>query len=81
MRSLIVEEPMKREWQISRTTIAHPNGQQRWDQAYQLLLRWAQAYPPAAATPLPAPPSQEVTHASSALRTGVDEPPSPTPDD
>jgi hypothetical protein len=72
---------MKREWHISRTTLAQANGQQRWDQAYQLLLRWAQAHPPAAATPLPAPPSQEVSHASSGIRAGVDEPSSPTADD
>lgn len=72
---------MKREWQINRTTVAQANGQQRWDQAYQLLLRWAQAHPPAAATPLPAPPSQEVSHASSGVRTGVDEPSSSAADD
>jgi hypothetical protein len=32
---------MKRAWHILRTTVAHPDGQRRWDRAYQLLLRWA----------------------------------------
>ncbi len=29
---------MQRQWQIRRTTLEIHNGQQRWDQAYQLLL-------------------------------------------
>ncbi len=56
---------MHRQWQIQRTTVETPNGQQRWDQAYQLLLRWAQASPPPASENPPAPPHQEVSHASS----------------
>jgi hypothetical protein len=32
---------MKREWQIRRATSIQLNGLQRWDQAYQHLLRWA----------------------------------------
>ena len=32
---------MKRQWQVRRTTVEVPQGQQRWDQVYQLLLRWA----------------------------------------
>ncbi len=42
---------MNRTWQIQRTTVVHPDGQRRWDRAYQLLLRWADevltAQPPA----------------------------------
>ena len=32
---------MNRTWQIQRDTVADPDGQRRWDRAYQLLLRWA----------------------------------------
>jgi len=28
-------------WRVQRTGVMAPTGQQRWDQAYQLLLRWA----------------------------------------
>ncbi len=32
---------MERTWQVHRDTIVHPDGQRRWDRAYQLLLSWA----------------------------------------
>ncbi len=32
---------MGRTWQVHRDVVAHPDGQRRWDRAYQLLLRWA----------------------------------------
>jgi SLT domain-containing protein len=32
---------MNRIWQVRRETVTHPDGQRRWDRAYQLLLRWA----------------------------------------
>jgi hypothetical protein len=32
---------MKSEWRVSRSTIARPDGQRRWDYAYQFLVRWA----------------------------------------
>lgn len=32
---------MNRTWQVHRETVTHPDGQRRWDRAYQLLLRWA----------------------------------------
>jgi hypothetical protein len=31
---------MKREWQVRRTVAEYPDGQPRWDYAYQFLLRW-----------------------------------------
>lgn len=31
---------MKRQWQIRRHLLATADGQQRWDRAYQALLRW-----------------------------------------
>jgi hypothetical protein len=32
---------MQAQWEVSRTLIARPDGQRRWDYAYQFLLRWA----------------------------------------
>ena len=32
---------MKRSWSVRRTVQPLPNGDQRWDRAFQLLLRWA----------------------------------------
>jgi hypothetical protein len=61
-------------WHVRRTGAETPTGQQRWDQAYQLLLRWAMTPPapteaPAALTILP-----EVSHAYSNLRSRLDQP-------
>lgn len=36
---------MKRHWQVRRQVTPHPDGQRRWDRAYQLLLQWEQARP------------------------------------
>ncbi len=32
---------MKRQWRVRRQTCAVPDGQRRWDRAYQTLLAWA----------------------------------------
>lgn len=34
---------MKRQWKIQRKFVHSPDGERRWDQAYQLLLAWSQA--------------------------------------
>lgn len=39
--SLSREEMMKRQWQIHRTTLRRPDARQRWDRAYQSILRWS----------------------------------------
>jgi hypothetical protein len=31
---------MKRSWRLRRQTSSSPDGQRRWNQAYQLLLEW-----------------------------------------
>ena len=36
---------MKRQWRVQRATVAMATGQQRWDQAYQLLLQLATERP------------------------------------
>ncbi len=33
---------MKHQWQLRRSLVAVPDGQQRWDRAYQSLLAWSQ---------------------------------------
>ena len=33
---------MNRTWHVHRDVAPHPDGQRRWDRAYQLLLQWAE---------------------------------------
>ena len=40
-RSGGTEETMKREWRICRATEERPDARQRWDRAYQAILRWS----------------------------------------
>ena len=42
-----------REWQVRRVLQPHPDGQRRWDRAYQQLMAWTQPEDAAA----PAAPS------------------------
>ena len=61
---------MNRGWHVEREGVVHPDGQQRWDRAYQLLVQWVGG-------PLPAPdaPSHEEDgHAGSSLCACLDEP-------
>lgn len=44
-------------WQIRRSGVAQCDGSHRWDEAYQLLLRWATASE--AESPLPPGPTPE----------------------
>ncbi len=48
---IVVEGAMKRDWRIRRALLATPEGQRRWDRAYQQLLSWAG---PATAGAIPA---------------------------
>ncbi len=72
---------MKRQWQLQRQGVARPDGQLRWDRAYQLLLSWTQ--PPEAGPPqLPSRrPVQEVLDANSGVCARLDPAPSADPDD
>ena len=36
---------MKQQWVIRRRAVTHQDGQHRWDQLYQHLLRWADPSP------------------------------------
>ena len=81
---------MRHQWRLCRTLQEHPDGQRRWDRAYQLLLQWAQApdVPPAEPGQSPrlvlhqpvAQNSVEVTHARSDLCPGLDPAANPDPD-
>jgi hypothetical protein len=81
MTLCITEDRMRRHWRIHRQTLPVPDGHQRWDRAYQSLLRWS-------VPPIPEPPPdptssvpQEVSPARSALCPGLDLEPSHRPDD
>jgi hypothetical protein len=70
----------QRNWHIQRTGVPMATGQQRWDRAWQLLLQWAAAPPPAPAEvpePLILP---EMPHAHSDLRPRLDRPSGRAPD-
>jgi hypothetical protein len=40
MKTIRKATTVKPHWQIHRQMIPQPDGQQRWDRAYQLLLQW-----------------------------------------
>ena len=69
---------MKRQWRVRRQLMAVPDGQRRWDRAYQLLAEWT---PPVAPAMPGAVPMKEVTHAPSDLPARVDQPAGAGPDD
>jgi hypothetical protein len=58
---------MKTGWKIQRELVQRIEGQRRWDQAYQCLLRWEKEMK---SNPFPNP--QEASHASSPLCSGID---------
>jgi uncharacterized protein (UPF0548 family) len=70
---------MKQRWQIRRRLQAMPDGQQRWDRAYQALLRWTEP-----TTVLSVATSKrekgEVRHACSGVRPGLHAAASPSAD-
>jgi hypothetical protein len=64
---------MKRNWKKRRQFIPHPDGQQRWDRAYQYLLQWSQEMK-SIQTANPDNScrwAQEVDHENSCVRQGV----------
>jgi hypothetical protein len=66
--------PIKQEGRVRHQTAPRRDGQRRWDQAYQHLLRWAREL-------RPGPPQQEEKHESSDLCPGLDDPAGPNADD
>lgn len=69
---------MKSEWRVSRSTIARPDGQRRWDYAYQFLVRWAMEQE-ASVKPLPKP--EEQPNGSSPICSSFDQWSTAKPDD
>jgi hypothetical protein len=67
---------MNRTWHVHRETVTHPDGQRRWDRAYQLLLRWTAD--PAVQVPSIA---QEETDAHCPVCSSVNQPPAADPHD
>jgi hypothetical protein len=64
---------MKRQGTVRRQFQACPDGEQRWDRAYQFLLKWAMTAQPAVSAKLLSNPAtlQEVDHAGSDLRPSI----------
>ncbi len=56
-----------REWRVRRVLQPHPDGQRRWERAYQQLLAWGQEAGVPAAAEGPEPPAKEVIPARSNL--------------
>lgn len=70
---------MKIPWQVRRTTVAHHDGERRWDEASQFLLQRVMD-DQAGASPAPLPP-QEDTHGSRSVRPCLNEAPATAADD
>ena len=67
---------MKRQWTVHRQFKPCPDGEQRWDWAYQCLLQWAMlaTQEPVITTVSDSPQNQEVAHADSRVRAGFHSP-------
>ena len=63
---------MRRHWRIRREVRATPDGDRRWDRAYQELLTWTRPGVAAATILVSEREAREVAHARSDLRTGLD---------
>jgi len=64
---------MKREWQVRHAVAECPDGQRRWDYAYQFLLRWMMEQT------AEQQPSQENEHENRSICTSIDQSPNAKP--
>lgn len=71
---------MKKRWRIQRSLLATPDGQQRWDRAYQALLGWAEQAMVVSVVTCDQG-TTEAQHASSGLCARVDPATGPSADD
>jgi hypothetical protein len=69
---------MKRQWCVRRGTVERPDARQRWDRAYQSILRWTLESGPTSA---PSANGEEEYHAGSSLHPGFDPGTGQAPDD
>lgn len=67
--SLCTEETMKRRWRVRREAVERPDAQDRWDRAYQTILRWSLENEQARA---PGANGKEEYHESGSIRPGLD---------
>jgi hypothetical protein len=81
MKLFILEETMKHQWCVRRELKPYPDGQQRWDRAYQYLLRWTlNSVPMERPSSTILDPLLEVQHENCSVRTGLDLPSNADPD-
>ncbi len=78
---IVVEGAMKRDWHIRRELLATPDGQRRWDRAYQALLTRAGTDGVAPTMVVGARAGKERDDAGRDLRAGVDAAAGPGADD
>jgi hypothetical protein len=76
---------MQHHWRLRRQTHPCPDGQRRWNTAYQLLVQWTTPSEPlltpvAASTSLSEIVDQEEDHAHCSVSSCLDPATSPTPD-
>jgi|tagenome__1003787_1003787.scaffolds.fasta_scaffold20781364_2 uncharacterized protein (UPF0548 family) len=69
---------MKRHWRVLRQTVARPDAIQRWDRAYQNILLWNLQTQWMLKTQ---GSQEEIYHAGSSLRSGLDPPAGQAADD
>ena len=67
--SLGTEEMMKRQWHLHREAVERTDGRQRWDRAYQSILRWNLENERARA---PGANGKEEYHEGGGVRPGLD---------
>jgi hypothetical protein len=60
---------MKRQWRVCRETVDRADARQRWDRAYQSILRWSLKAERASG---PNANAREEYHAGSGIRAGLD---------
>ena len=63
---------MRCQWIVRRTTQPDPDGQRRWDRAYQQVLAWTKEMAVASASALRGPGAREAGHQGGTLCPGID---------
>ena len=71
---------MRCQWIVRRTMQPDPDGQRRWDRAYQEVLAWTKEMAVASAGALRGPGAREDGHEGGALCPGIDTAPGAGPD-
>ena len=69
---------MNSRWIVKRTLVPQPDGQRRWDYAYQYLVYWACGQE--ATQPLTSTSYQEVSDGNRLVCAGLDQPSATRPD-